>query len=81
LDHDDGEAEIEGPDFQDDLKGWRQAVSKTLNETRDELKGAHSTMIRLRRNLNETDKKRREKVGKISSNLARAETLLSELRD
>ena len=73
--------ELDAPDLNEDAKGWRHSVVKSINETRDELKRAHSTMNSLRRQMNEVDKRRRQRKTKVVASLTRAENLLSEFRD
>lgn len=67
--------------LKEDPKGWRQSVVRSINETRDELKAAHSDVSRLRRRLNDLGRQRREKRQRIAANLSRAESLLSEIRN
>ncbi len=81
LDRGDVDGDIDGPGFYEDLKGWRQSVAQTLNETRDELKGAHTAIVQVRRQLSDRQTKRRDNTSKVAASLARAEKLLSELRD
>ena len=81
IDRDGSDGELETPPFHEDPKGWRQTVVRSVQETRDELKTAHSNMSRFRRSISDADKRRREKNAKIDASLARAETLLAEIRD
>ena len=81
FDQESVEGDIDGPGIHEDLKGWRQSVAQTLNETRDELKGAHTTIVQVRRQLSDGEKKRRDKTAKVAASLSRAEKLLAELRD
>jgi putative secretion ATPase (PEP-CTERM system associated) len=60
---------------------WRTQAAKTLSETRDDLKSAHDNVMRLRRQLADFDRRRREKRQHIAANLTRAETLLAEIRN
>jgi|GEM_PF-1158853 len=81
IDRDGVVDEIDAPPFDEDPKGWRQAIVRSVQETRDELKKAHSDMSRVRRSINDVSKRQREKNAKIDASLVRAETLLAEIRD
>jgi len=69
------------PAKEEDPKGWRKAVVKSINETRVELKEAHSSVARVRRHLVEIERRRIERNVQINASLMRAENLLSEIRD
>lgn len=69
------------PPISIDPKGWRLSIVKSINETRDELKSAHANVARLRKQLRVIDSRRHEKRLKIAANLARAESLLTEIRN
>ncbi|MEL7485582.1 MAG: XrtA/PEP-CTERM system-associated ATPase [Pseudomonadota bacterium] len=75
------EEEFDPPAVDVDAKGWRQSIVKNINETRDELKSAHATMTWLKRQIRETDKKRRDRNSRVVASLSRAETLLTEFKD
>ena len=81
FDTSDIDGELDGPSLYDDDKGWRQTVVRSINETRDELKKAHSTVSQVRRAMTDADKERQEKAAKIAASLSRAETLLAEMRN
>jgi hypothetical protein len=70
----------EDPDLLD-AGDWRSSVVRSLNETREELKTARSNVARLRKRLVDFDQRRIERREKISANLTRAESLLTEIRD
>ena len=60
---------------------WRKSISRSINDTRDDLKQAHASVLRLRRKMSEIGQQRDDSRTKIAASLARAETLLDELRD
>ncbi|MEQ8937019.1 MAG: XrtA-associated ATPase [Amphiplicatus sp.] len=64
-----------------DAKGWPAVLTKSINETRDELKTAHAGAQRVRQKLWQAAAQRAEKRKHIAESLARAEALLSELRE
>lgn len=63
-----------------DMPQWRQAVLKSVDQTREELKEANANVVRLRRAAAETSEKRAENRRKAAENLSRAEALLQQLR-
>lgn len=65
-----------GPDQQ----GWRQSIVRSMNEMRHELKGAHHGVASLRLRLAENENQRKERRRLAAESLARAETLLAEIR-
>lgn len=60
---------------------WRKSVVHSINETRDELKEAHSSVQRLRLSLKDMKKRHNEKNEAIAASLARVESLIGALRD
>jgi putative secretion ATPase (PEP-CTERM system associated) len=62
-------------------EGWKRGVVASLNETRDDLKRAHQSVARLRRQLTEIDRRRRKRRVQISASLERAESLLTDLQN
>jgi len=64
-----------------DPSGWRRSVVRSINDTRDELRVAHSNVVGLRRRLSDIDRRRHESRVKVVASLSRAETLLGEIRD
>ncbi|MEM9495613.1 MAG: hypothetical protein AAGA09_06380 [Pseudomonadota bacterium] len=78
----DTDAELgELPPVADDLIGWRKSVAVSINDTRDELRAAHSSVTRLRKQLKEVDSRRNASLKKIAASLSRAENLLNEIRN
>ena len=75
---DDADEDDEAP--AGDAKSWPAVLTKSINETRDELKTAHAGAQRLRRELSQAAAQRAEKRKRIAESLSRAETLLAELR-
>ncbi|MEQ8179716.1 MAG: XrtA-associated ATPase [Amphiplicatus sp.] len=73
-DADDDEEALAG-----DAKGWPAVLTKSINETRDELKTAHAGAQRVRRELSQAAAQRAEKRKRIAESLARVEALLAEL--
>ena len=69
------------PSVASDPKGWRRSVVSSINDTRDELRAAHSSVARLRRQLADIDRRRNHNRAKIEASLSRAATLLTEIRD
>lgn len=69
------------PAMEDNPKGWRKSVVKSINDTRNELKEAHSNVSRVRLHLVEIERARQERNAQINASLSRAEMLLSEIRD
>ncbi len=66
----------------DDLpEGWKKSVVMSINDTRDELKRAHQSVAKLRRQLTEIDKRRSKRRVQIAASLERAETLLAEFQN
>ena len=82
-----GEAEFDAaggedhPAYADDPAAWKASVVASINNTRDELKRAHQSVARLRRQLTEIDSRRRRRREQIEASLGRAETLLTEIRN
>ena len=68
------------PSIDDNVKEWRKSIVKSINETRNELKEAHSNVSRIRRQLADNDRRRTERKNQIMASMARAESLLSEIR-
>ncbi len=64
-----------------DGEAWRSSVVKSINDTRDELKRAHGSVGRLRRQLTEIDRRRRKRRVQIAASLDRAESLLVEFQN
>ncbi len=64
-----------------DGEAWRSSVVKSINDTRDELKRAHDSVGRLRRQLTEIDRRRRKRRVQIAASLDRAESLLVEFQN
>ena len=69
------------PAFAEDPSGWKSAVVATINDTREEMRRAHQSVARLRRQLTEIDSRRRRRREQIDASLGRAETLLAEIRN
>lgn len=63
-----------------ELTGWRAALTKSVDETRDELKEANANITRLKNLVAEAKTASRERRKKIANNIARAESLLNEIR-
>ncbi len=61
--------------------GWRKSVVMSINDTRDELKRAHQSVTKLRRQLTEIDKRRSKRRVQIAASLERAESLLAEFQN
>jgi hypothetical protein len=76
-----GEEGEDHPALADDPSAWRSSVVASINDTRDELRRAHQSVARLRRQLTEIDARRRRRREQIDASLGRAETLLSEIRN
>ena len=82
-----GEAEFdaaaaeEHPAYAENPVAWKASVVASINDTRDELKRAHQSVARLRRQLTEIDSRRRRRREQIEASLGRAETLLTEIRN
>ncbi len=85
IDDDDGDDESalgDGqPAFADDPSAWRLSVAASIDDTREELKRAHQSVARLRRQLTEIDSRRRRRREQIDASLGRAEPLLGEIRN
>lgn len=64
-----------------DGEAWRSSVVNSINDTRDELKRAHDSVGRLRRQLTEIDRRRRKRRVQIAASLDRAESLLVEFQN
>lgn len=69
------------PSFAADPSAWKASVVASINDTREELKRAHQSVVRLRRQLTEVDSRRRRRREQIDASLGRAETLLAEIRN
>ncbi len=67
--------------FADDPSAWKASVVASINDTREELKRAHHSVARLRRQLTEIDSRRQRRREQIDASLGRAQTLLSEIRN
>jgi len=67
--------EIEG------AAGWKHSIVMSINDTREELRRAHDSVTRLRRQLTEIDRRRRKRRVKIAESLDRAESLLTEFQN
>ena len=66
---------------QNNAQQWRKSVSGSLVDTRNELKQAHASVLRLRKKMADIDKRRVNNRAEIVDSLSRAETLLREIRD
>ncbi len=62
-------------------EGWRNSVVKSINDTRDELKRAHDSVSKLRRQLTEIDRRRRKRRVQIAASLDRAASLLTDFQN
>lgn len=60
---------------------WRKTVITSINDTRNELKRAHQSVVKLRRQLTEIDKRRTKRRMQIAASLERAESLLAEFQN
>jgi putative secretion ATPase (PEP-CTERM system associated) len=82
-----GEAEFDAavgedhPPYAENPAAWKASVVASINDTRDELRRAHQSVVRLRRQLTEIDSRRRRRREQIEASLGRAETLLTEIRN
>jgi type II secretory pathway predicted ATPase ExeA len=76
-----GDLAVEAPTVVDPQDGWKKTVVLSINDTRDELKRAHQSVIKLRRQLTEIDRKRRKRRVQIAASLERAETLLADVQN
>lgn len=74
-------ADAEGPPVADLPDGWKKSVVMSINDTRDELKRAHQSVTRLRRQVTEIDRRRNKRRVRIAASLERAESLLSEFQN
>ena len=72
---------LETPVAVDGEGGWKKSVVLSINDTREELKRAHQSVTRLRRQLTEIDRRRRQRRVQISASLDRAESLLVEFQN
>lgn len=61
--------------------GWKKSVVMSINDTRDELKRAHQSVAKLRRQVTEIDRRRNKRRVQIAASLERAESLLSEFQN
>jgi putative secretion ATPase (PEP-CTERM system associated) len=71
----------ESPALSEDPSAWKSSVVASIRDTRDEIKRAHLSVARLRRQLTEIDSRRRRRREQIDASLSRAETLLAEIRN
>ncbi len=62
-------------------EGWKKSVVMSINDTREELKRAHDSVARLRRQLTEIDRRRRKRRVQIAASLDRAESLLNDFQN
>ncbi|MAW81050.1 MAG: ATPase [Parvularcula sp.] len=60
--------------------GWRKALIRSIDETREELKRANSNVVSLSRAVASAEERRKERRRKIADSLGRAETLIGDLR-
>lgn len=65
----------------EEAEGWKRSVVMSINDTREELKRAHESVTRLRRQLTEIDRRRRKRRVQIAASLDRAESLLTEFQN
>ncbi|WP_375200961.1 XrtA/PEP-CTERM system-associated ATPase [Hyphococcus sp.] len=59
---------------------WRSALTRSIDETREELKRAHSNVVDLTRTVGAGEQTRSERRQKIADSLGRAEALLDAMR-
>ncbi len=59
---------------------WRSALTRSIDETREELKRAHSNVVDLTRTVSASEQTRSERRRKIADSLGRAEALLDAMR-
>ncbi len=78
---DDKDSGAEAPLLAKKPAEWRKSMIHSINETRDELKQAHSSVQRLRLSLKDMKKRHEEKNQAVSASLARVESLIGALRD
>lgn len=71
---------INAPELSADPSGWRMALARSINETRDELKSAHQNVSLLRRRLAEIDRQKSDRRRQAAERLTAAESLLAEMR-
>lgn len=76
-----GDLAVEAPPGVEAQDGWKKTVMLSINDTRDELKRAHQSVIRLRRQLTEIDRRRRKRRVQIAASLERAESLLADFQN
>lgn len=74
----DGDDDVEAADIAAP-PGWRAALIRSIDEAREELKGAHAGIVRLTRAA-AADEARMERRREIAERLSRAEALLDDLR-
>lgn len=72
---------IEPPPLVNAGEGWKAAVNGQISETQNELRRAHQSVARLRKQFTEIDSRRRSRRERIVESLDRAESLLAELRN
>lgn len=63
-----------------DAPQWRDALVRSIDETREELKRANSNVVSLSKSVSSSEKRRKERRREIADSLGRAETLLDQLR-
>jgi hypothetical protein len=61
--------------------GWKTSVVTSINDTRDELKRAHESVTKIRRQIADLDRRRRKRRVQIAASLDRAQSLLSEFQN
>lgn len=61
--------------------GWRGALTKSVDEIREELKEANANIVRLKNAASSAKTRRQERREKIAESLARADSLLNEIRE
>jgi hypothetical protein len=76
-----GDLAVEAPPVVDAEDGWKKTVMLSINDTRDELKRAHQSVVKLRRQLTEIDRRRRKRRVQIAASLDRAESLLADFQN
>jgi putative secretion ATPase (PEP-CTERM system associated) len=72
---------IEPPPLADPRAGWKTVVTEHISETQSELRRAHQSVARLRKQITEVDSRRRSRRERIVESLDRAESLLAEIRN
>lgn len=59
---------------------WRASVTKSIDETRSDLRAAHANVSKLRRKLDDIERRRSDSQTRLLARLDRAESMLAELR-